>query len=152
MAVPGGIDDLFGKLAIHAVTVVGKAAFELAVKQAIGGLTAFTKRKLPVDSIASSPALGDTDPATNTSATEQQRLRAEFERLDTQRRQLEQKVAILTPSIDMIQVVCAKSNHVGLHAVLTMAQDLHRDLDTLSAFLATALGRSKPRSRTRCPI
>ncbi|KAJ3370207.1 hypothetical protein GGF31_004265 [Allomyces arbusculus] len=171
MAVPGGIDDLFGKLAIHAVTVVGKAAFGLAVKQAVGGLTAFAKQRLLVGSgnsgsgnvpaastraathatlgalerradggDASSSTTGDTDTATDASAAEQQRLRAEFERLDTQRRQLEQKVAILTPSIDMIQVVCAKSNHVGLHAVLTMAQDLHRDLDTLSAFLATALG------------
>ncbi|KAJ3361864.1 hypothetical protein GGF32_006893 [Allomyces javanicus] len=175
MAVPGGIDDLFGKLAIHAVTVVGKAAFGLAVKQAVGGLTAFAKQKLQVgsgsaggnataastraatpatpgapteraDSNASSPAPGDTDAATDASAAEQQRLRAEFEQLDTQRRQLEQKVAILTPSIDMIQVVCAKSNHVGLHAVLTMAQDLHRDLDTLSAFLATALGSDSAHS------
>jgi hypothetical protein len=39
----------------------------------------------------------------------------------------------------MIHVVCAKSNNIGLEAILTMANDLNKEMDSLSVFLGQPL-------------
>ncbi|KAI9219475.1 RanGTP-binding protein-domain-containing protein [Blastocladiella britannica] len=144
------MDDLFSKLAVHAVTVVGKAAFGMAVNKAVGQLTQYAK-----SSRASSEQPSDDTGLLNvrqrvvaedeSDPTSMASIRAEFERLDELRGMLQQKIAILTPSIDMIQVVCAKSNNLGLQAVLVMAGELNREMDALSLVIASTLAPSDHR-------
>ncbi|KAI9159596.1 hypothetical protein H9P43_008936 [Blastocladiella emersonii ATCC 22665] len=123
------MEDLFSKLAIHAVTVAGKAAFGMAVSKAVKQLTDYAtgdeggakgKKASAAKAVAPAAAAQPDDDAAV---------------LDDLRAKLQQKVAILTPSIDLIQVVSAKSNNQGLHAVLSMADDLNAEIDELLATL-----------------
>ncbi|ORZ31110.1 hypothetical protein BCR44DRAFT_1442998 [Catenaria anguillulae PL171] len=116
------MDDLFSKLALQAVTTVGKAAFGMAVNKAVQRLKEYSESRTAPSrpgSIQSGDGSGSSDkhdddyqqPVTGQEEMSDE-LRHEFHQLDDLRAKLQQKVAILTPSIDMIQVLSVLLNQV----------------------------------------
>lgn len=106
------MEELFQKLCIHAVGVVGKAAFGMAVTKAIKNIGGYIS-----DTDSLSPCSPDLE-MTN------------LKRLENK---LQQKIDVISPLIDMIQDAFAKSNNPGLKAVLKMINDLNETLDSLES-------------------
>ncbi|KAI9144497.1 RanGTP-binding protein-domain-containing protein [Paraphysoderma sedebokerense] len=135
------MEDVFAKLAITTATMVGKAAFSqltsLAVKQ-LGTYVQTYKSASSTDSknpsssakTSSSTVIQPKSTKIRSSSNE-----SSLVQLSILKMKLEQKIAILSPSIDTIQIAAAKTNNIGLSSVLAMSKDLSNDIEMLSDML-----------------
>ncbi|KAJ2822173.1 Ran-specific GTPase-activating protein 30, partial [Coemansia erecta] len=102
------MDELFSNLAIQTVQLVGKAAFGAAGTIALKRVTDYVHRV----------------PHTAERQTEVERLRAQFE----------SKLRIITPAIDLIDIISARG-HSTMASVLQLTNSLRSDIVAFSAKL-----------------
>ncbi|PIA16370.1 Ran-binding-domain-containing protein [Coemansia reversa NRRL 1564] len=103
------MDELFSNLAIQTVQLVGKAAFGAAGTIALKRVTEYVHRM----------------PHTAERQTEVERLRGQFEA----------KLRIVTPAIDLIDIISARG-HSTMASVLQLTNALRKDILAFSAKLA----------------
>ncbi|KAJ2551129.1 Ran-specific GTPase-activating protein 30 [Coemansia sp. RSA 1933] len=116
------MEDLFSKLAMQTVTLVGKAAFGAAGSMALRRVTAYANRV----------------PQPKGRQAEVDRLRAQFEA----------KLRIITPAIDLVDIISARG-HSTMASVLQLTDALRKDivafsakLDRMDQMVATAIAGS----------
>lgn len=115
------MEDLFAKLALHSVQLIGKAAFGTASSIAIKQVSNYINNQK----------------TQNTNVRKLQSLQDKFEA----------KIAIIGPMIDLIEIIAARGNS-ALESVVTLSTRLRRDIDVLSQKIANLCsGEATPVSR-----
>ncbi|KAI8323352.1 Ran-binding-domain-containing protein [Martensiomyces pterosporus] len=125
------MDELFSSLAIQTVQLVGKAAFGAAGTIALKRVTEYVHRV----------------PRTTEKQTEVERLRIQFEA----------KLRIVTPAIDLIEIISARG-HSTMSSVLQLTYSLRSDIMAFSSKLERfdqlydKLGDAKPQRSDRIVV
>ena len=151
------MDQVFAQLALTTVTLVGKAAFGAAGSMAVRHLHSYyeqqrQQRRRSMMSAGDSgaggagggggasggPPLGGSHSQGGGSHSQGDALTTTTQLLDELmelQRDLEAKMAILTPTIDLLELVAARGHsRILLEPVLALTADLKRDLDRLTQY------------------
>ncbi|KAI9099513.1 RanGTP-binding protein-domain-containing protein [Phlyctochytrium arcticum] len=100
------MDQLFASLAVSGASLVSKAAFSYCQGYAVKQISTYVQQ-----------------------STEKSKHKDRLVRMQSV---LERKLAVITPAIDMCEIVAARGN-TGLEAVLTLSSELKRDLNKLGS-------------------